>query len=133
MSLKLTILSPERRLLENVSAESVTLFGSEGQIQIMPGHAPFIGVLETGTFSYRPAGGQDIVGAISHGFFEVKDDKVVVTAETLELKAEIDVNRAKKAQKLAEDALKAADLDEKKFKKYQLKLQRSLIRQHLGE
>ncbi|HAR44141.1 MAG TPA: F0F1 ATP synthase subunit epsilon, partial [Bdellovibrionales bacterium] len=57
----------------------------------------------------------------------------VVTAETLELKAEIDVNRAKKAQKLAEDALKAADLDEKKFKKYQLKLQRSLIRQHLGE
>lgn len=133
MSLKLTILSPERKLLENTSAESITLFGSEGEIQIMPGHAPMIGVLETGTFSYRPVGGPEVMGVISHGFFEVKDDTVVVTAETLELKGEIDISRARKAQKLAEDALKAADLDEKKFKKFQLKLQRSLIRQRLGE
>lgn len=133
MSLKLTILSPERKLLENASAEEVTLFGSEGQIQILPGHAPMIGTLETGVFSYRAAGAPEVSGVISHGFFEVKDDKVRVMAETLELKSEIDVPRAKKAQKLAEDALRDANLDPSQFNKYQLKLQRALVRQQLGE
>lgn len=120
-------------MIENVSVDEVTLTGSEGQIQILPGHAKMIGELETGPFKYLPSGGSETNGFISHGFFEVLDDKVVVTAETLELKGEIDVNRAKKAQKLAEDALQDANLDESKFKKYQLKLQRALIRQHLGE
>ena len=66
------------------------------------------------------------------GFFEVKNNEVYVMAETLELKGEIDVNRAKKAQQLAEQTLQAAGLDEHHFKKYQLKVQRSIIRQNLG-
>ena len=132
MSLKLTILSPERRLVEGATVEAVTLFGSEGQIQILEGHAPMIGSLETGPFSYRTQDHAEHTGVISSGFFEVVGDRVVVTAETLELKGEIDLERAKRAQKLAEDALKEANLDPQQFKKYQLKLQRSLIRQQIG-
>jgi len=132
VSLKLTILSPERRLLEGASVQEVTLFGTEGQIQILEGHAPMIGTLETGPFFYRTQDGVQHAGVISTGFFEVVDDKVVVTAETLELQGEIDVERAKRAQKLAEDALKDANLDEHQFRKYQLKLQRSFIRQQIG-
>jgi len=130
--LKLTILSPERRLVEAAQAEEITLPGTEGQIQILEGHAPILGALETGVFRYRSASGQESNGVISTGFFEVHDDHVTVMAETLELKGEIDVDRAKRAQQQAEECLKDADLDEHKFRKYQLKLQRSLIRQQLA-
>lgn len=131
-SLKLTILSPERRLVEGVSVEEVTLSGSEGQVQVLPGHVPMIGTLQPGVFYYRSGGKDPVWGVISTGFFQVKEDEVYVMAETLELKSEIDVDRAKRAQQLAEETLKAADLDEHHFKKYQLKLQRSLIRQNLA-
>jgi F-type H+-transporting ATPase subunit epsilon len=129
MALQLTILSPERRLLENVVADELTLTGSEGQIQVLPGHAPMISTLETGTFKVRHGDGTETGGVISSGFFEVRDDKVTLLAETLELRGEIDVSRARKAQQEAEDMLKQAELDENSFKKYQLKLERALIRQ----
>jgi F-type H+-transporting ATPase subunit epsilon len=129
--LKLNILSPERRLIEGVLVEEVTLPGSEGQIQLLPGHAPMIGTLQTGVFNYRSPGKNPVYGVISSGFFEVKEDVVYVLAETLELKSEIDLDRARRAQLKAEQTLQAADLDEHQFKKYQLKLQRSIIRQHL--
>jgi len=115
--------------MENASVEYVMVNGSEGMIQILPGHAAILGVLYTGLFAYKVPGSQETRGVISTGFFEVKDDTVMVIAQTLELRDEIDVPRAKKAQQLAEEALKDAALDEAKFKKYQLKLQRALIRQ----
>lgn len=132
MSLRLTILSPERRLVEDGHAEEVTLQTSEGQVQILPGHAAMVGTLDTGFFTYQNASGEKTSGVISSGFFEVKDDRVSLMAETLELRSEIDVDRARRAQKIAEDALKDAELDEHKFKKYQLKLQRSMIRQQMA-
>ena len=131
-NLKLSILTPERRLVEDLSVIEVTLTGSEGQIQVLPGHAPMIGTLTTGLFSYHVDGKEPVSGVISTGFFEVKDDHLSVMAETLELKGEISLERARKAQVLAEETLKSADLNEHQFKKYQLKLQRSLIRQNLG-
>ena len=131
-TIKLSILSPERRLVEGIEVDEVTLPGSEGQIQILPEHAPMIGTLETGVFSYHRAGKDPVVGVISSGFFEVKSHEVHLMVETLELKGEIDVDRARKAQQIAEETLKAAELDEHQFRKYQLKLQRSIIRQNVA-
>lgn len=130
--LKLSILSPERRLLEAETVQEITLPTSEGQIEILPGHAAMIGTLQTGVFSYVSSDGSKHTGLITTGFFEVADDQVTVMAETLELSGEIDVERAKKAQKVAEDVLREAELDEHKFKKYELKLQRALIRQQIA-
>jgi F-type H+-transporting ATPase subunit epsilon len=133
VALQLTILSPERRLVQAETVDEISLTGSEGQIQILAGHAPMIGTVETGVFQYTSAAGSAFSGVMTSGFFEVKNDVVTVMAETLELRSEIDVERAKKAQKVAEDALREADLDEHAFNKYQLKLQRALIRQqHAG-
>jgi len=130
--LKLNILSPERRVLDGVQVDSVTLPGSEGQIQILQGHAAMIGTLETGIFFYQGTGSNHDVGVISTGFFEVKDDVVTVMAETVELKGDIDLKRARTAQQKAESALQEASLDEYEFKKYQLKMQRALIRQQVA-
>lgn len=128
----LTFLSPERKIAENVRVSSVLLTGSEGQIEILPGHAEMIGTLETGIFAYTPEGGTVIRGAISTGFFEVKGDHVKVMAETSEAAGEIDLARAKSAQKKAEAALSDPHLDQKLFRKYELKLQRALIRQQVA-
>lgn len=130
--LKLTVLSPERRLVEGASTDEVTLKGSEGQIQVLPGHAPMVGALGVGTFSYRSPDGSTTTGIISGGFFEVRDDQVTVMAEHLELQGEIDVEGARKAQKEAEAALLEANLDEHSFKQYQLRLERALIQQQLA-
>lgn len=128
--IKLTVLSPERRLMDRVDVDSVFLPGSEGQIQILEGHAAMVGTLHTGLFSYeKPRGGGPATGVISTGFFEVGGDEVTVMAETVELKEEIDLARARTAQQKAEAALMNADIDEANFRKYQLKLQRALIRQ----
>ncbi|MEK7397424.1 MAG: ATP synthase F1 subunit epsilon [Candidatus Poribacteria bacterium] len=132
-SLKLSIYSPERKLIEELVVEEVILPGSEGQVQFLPGHTPMLGTLETGIFTYKTVTGTETRGVVSTGFFEVLENKVAVMAETIELKGEIDVERAKRAQKSAEETLRDAELDEHKFKKYQLKLQRALIRQQLGE
>jgi F-type H+-transporting ATPase subunit epsilon len=131
-TLKLNILSPERRLVDGLAVGSVTLPGAEGQIQVLPGHAAMISTLETGVFTYELANGAQESGFISSGFVEIKGSDVTVLAETLELKGEIDVSRAQEAQRKAEAALQEADLDEHKFKKYQLKLQRAIIRQQFA-
>jgi F-type H+-transporting ATPase subunit epsilon len=132
-TLKLTILSPERRLLNKQAVVSVVLPGSEGEIQILPGHQAMIGTIQAGAFWYDGgSGAKGEHGVISSGFFEIKEDHVTVTAETLELRGEIDVARAKQAQQKAETALQDANLDEHQFKKYQLKLQRALVRQQFA-
>ncbi len=128
-NLKLTILAPERRLAEGVEVEEVTINGSEGQIQLLPGHAPMIGTLEAGMFSFKHPGGSLTSGVISGGFFEIAKDEVTVTADSLELVGEIDLMRAKQAQQEAEQVLREADLDEHKFKEYQAQLEHALVLQ----
>jgi F-type H+-transporting ATPase subunit epsilon len=130
--LKLSIFSPERKLLEGEQVEEVTLPGSEGQIQILVGHCPMIGTLETGVLSYKTRDGRVHYGVVTSGFFEVKNDHASLMCETVEMKGDIDLERAKRAQVKAEQTLRDADLDEHHFKKYQLKLERSVIRQQLA-
>jgi F-type H+-transporting ATPase subunit epsilon len=130
--LLLSLLSPERKIFEKVEVTSVNLPGAEGALQILPGHADFVSTLETGPFSFEAVQSQEDFGksgVISSGFFQVKSGHVIVCAETLEFRGEIDIQRAKKAQEKAQQVLSGAELDEEKFKKYQLKLQRALIRQ----
>lgn len=130
--MKLTILSPEKKVAAAIEISSVTLPGSEGQIQILPEHADMIGTLETGPFNYVPVSGAPELGVISSGFFEIRPGEVTVAAETCELSREIDLHRAKTAQKKAEGALSDPELDMKLFRKYELKLQRALIRQQVA-
>jgi F-type H+-transporting ATPase subunit epsilon len=127
----LSILAPERILLQDEAVESLIITTAEGEIEVLPGHADMVSTLETGRFVYRSSKG-NVIGVISSGFLNVENGLVKVIAETIELAGEIDLNRAKEAQIKAQKMLTEASLDEHAFKKYQLKLQRSIIRQSLG-
>lgn len=129
---ELTLLSPERKLMDREAVVEVTLTGTEGEIQILAGHAPMIGFLETGPFAVRRANGERTVGVISSGFFETSERGLTVTAETIELPSEINVARARAAQLKAEEELRSPEFDEHRFRKYQLKLQRAVIRQQIA-
>lgn len=128
---KLSIFAPERKLTEDEMVTSVMVTTTEGETEILPGHANLIAALDTGKFEYRLSDGKTVHGVISSGFVSVTDGSVKVVAETLELPHEIDKNRAKAAQEKAEKMLVDASLDEHQFKKYQLKLQRAVIRQNI--
>lgn len=132
--MKLSILTPERKLLEAVEVSEITVPTQEGIIQILPGHIPFVGVIETGVLKCSVVGKpEQFRASVSSGFIHVHGDHVEVVAETLELPHEIDRTRARAAQEKAERILREGSLGEAEFKKYQLKLQRSLIRQQLSD
>ncbi len=131
-SFNLSIFAPERRLTEDEAVTSFLVTSELGELEILPGHANLVATLFTGRFEYTPVGKAPVKGVISSGFVNVENGSVKVIAETLELAHEIDLSRARAAQQKAEKMLTDASLDPSSFKKYQLKLQRAMIRQSFG-
>jgi F-type H+-transporting ATPase subunit epsilon len=126
-SIQLIVVTPERQLLRE-SVVEVGVPGLDGQLGILPGHAPLMTELGIGEFSYRTSSSsQPIVLAVISGFAEVLPDRVTVLAETAERAEEIDLARAEEAKARAEKRLSAGDtnLD---WDRANIALQRSLIR-----
>ena len=110
-SIKLDIVTPER-IVYSQDVDFIVAPGSEGQLGVLPGHAALITSLDIGILKIK-TGEKEEELAISGGFFEVKDNKAVVLAETAERAEDIDVTRAMKAKERAEQRLaaKVADMD----------------------
>jgi F-type H+-transporting ATPase subunit epsilon len=127
-SIELIIVTPERQLLRE-SVVEVTLPGADGQLGVLPGHAPLITDLGIGELNYHAKAGADGTMAIISGFAEVLGDRVTVLAETAERPEEIDLGRAEEAKKRAEERLAAAASNpEIDWGRAAIALQRSLIR-----
>jgi len=71
-----------------------------GQISILPHHAAYLAVLEPGELVVRD-GDQEESFAIGGGFIEVRDDIVIVLADSAERAHEIDIRRAHEARRRA--------------------------------
>ena len=102
-------------------ATSVSARTTEGEIGVLPGHAPLLGQLaDGGTVTIAQSGGSDVVAAVHGGFLSVTDEGVTVLAEVAELSGDIDTARAQAAlerarseqdlaaQRRAESRLRAA-------------------------
>ncbi len=71
---------------------------TEGELGILPGHAPLLGELAPGaTVRILQAGGGEVLAAVHGGFLSVTDEGVTVLAEVAELSDDIDVSRARTA------------------------------------
>jgi F-type H+-transporting ATPase subunit epsilon len=97
-------LATPTRLLVSTEADEVVAPGTEGYFGVLPGHAAFLTTLGSGEVCYR-TGTQERCLAVSGGFAEVNNDRVIVLAETAELPDEIDVPRAERALQRAEQRL----------------------------
>ena len=106
-AIELVIVTPTRQLVRTRTKE-VTLPGANGYLGILPGHAPLITELGIGELTFQGATQREPLSVI-RGFAEVLPDRVAVLAETAELAAEIDVERAEAAKARAQRRLAAGD------------------------
>jgi len=101
--LTLEIATPTR-LVVATTVDEVVAPGSQGYFGVLPGHAPFLTTLGTGELTYR-IGRDEHHLAVAGGFVEVRNDKVIVLADTGERPEEIDRTRAERARERAERRL----------------------------
>ncbi|MFA6167446.1 MAG: ATP synthase F1 subunit epsilon [Gemmatimonadaceae bacterium] len=76
--LKVSVVSPEATLFEG-EASSVVAPAFDGEVGILPSHAPMITVLGQGTL--RVNGATNLRFIVSGGFVQVVDDNVRVVTE----------------------------------------------------
>jgi F-type H+-transporting ATPase subunit epsilon len=85
---------------------------TEGELGVLPGHAPLLGQLaEGGVVTIRTESGEDVIVAAHGGFLSITEHGVSILAETAEISTEIDVARAREALSRAEGSDEPEDLD----------------------
>jgi F-type H+-transporting ATPase subunit epsilon len=91
------------RMIWSGEASMVIARTTEGELGVLPGHAPLLGELAPGgVVTIRNDSGEDLVVAAHGGFLSVTERGVSILAETAELSTEIDVERAREALRRAE-------------------------------
>ena len=103
-TLRLEIVTAEKTVFSD-DVTAVVAWGVEGQLGILPHHAPLMTMLRPGDLMIRK-GNEEQYLAISGGFLEVRPDKVIILADACERVEEIDIERAEAAKRRAEEILK---------------------------
>jgi len=93
---KLSIVTPERVFFEGDVLSSI-IPGSEGYLGVLTDHAPLITVVVPGKMTIRDSSQQEIMLAVSYGFFEVSANHAILLIDSVEYASEIDAERAKDA------------------------------------
>ena len=93
------------RMIWSGEARMVIARTTEGELGVLPGHAPLLGELAPGgVVTIRTDSGEDLVVAAHGGFLSVTERGVSILAETAELSTDVDVERAREALRRAEEA-----------------------------
>lgn len=126
IQIQLRIVTPDRELVEGEVSE-VSIPGKEGYLGVLPGHAPLLTELQSGELTYRQ-GEMVYHVAIHWGFAEVLPDRVIILADIAERAEEIDVQRAERARKRAEELLKRPSEPDKEIEEAREALRRAMCR-----
>lgn len=131
MPIRLEIVTPERLAFSD-EVDAVVVPGVEGELGVLPHHAPLVSTLGIGELRIRKGGSEESF-AIVGGFLQVRPDKVVVMAETADLAAEIDVTKAEEARREAERALESGYQEGADLAAARAALQQALLRIRVAE
>ncbi len=99
----LEVITPERNFFSG-EAECVIFKSVDGEMGVLPMHAPTVTAVNVGPLKIK-ADGKWIEAVVTDGFAKIMPDKVVIMTDTAEYPEEIDVNRAKAAKQRAEERL----------------------------
>lgn len=94
------IISPDGHHFED-EAELLNVRLTDGQIGILKNRAPLVGIIDVCLLEYLKDGKRDYL-ALGGGVLEVKDNKVLILADSFETKDQIDEKRAEEAKARAE-------------------------------
>lgn len=126
MSFNLEIVSPVK-LVYSGEVKSVSIPGTSGSFQVLQNHAPFISTFTVGKIKIEKDT-EVLEFSTGGGVFEVKDNKAVVLAESIETKEEINIARANQSKLRAEEILKMIEITEEEKDEAKLALQRAVNR-----
>ena len=130
MSLKLTVVTAQRTVLEMDGVTKLVVPAADGQITILPNHAALMSSLAIGEMVVFTGAGSESI-AIHGGFIQVANDEVSVLADAAERIEQIDLDRAEAARGRAQARLQGRDANlvgGMDVLRAQLSLQRSLTR-----
>jgi F-type H+-transporting ATPase subunit epsilon len=132
--MRLTFVTPEKKLLIDHEVAEIVVPGFAGQLDILPGHAPLMTTLDVGIVRYREAQSTEFHPvAISWGYCEVNPQGVLILAETAETKEQVDRERAEIALKKAQGKVIESGLEPDQIKKFQRKIARAQLRIDLAK
>ena len=103
MPVPLRVVSVERSLFEG-DVDFIVAVGIEGELGILPKHAPLMTILKPGTLKITQ-GSEEQLLFVGGGFLEVLPDRVTVLADVAEHAEEISLERAEEARKRAQEKL----------------------------
>jgi F-type H+-transporting ATPase subunit epsilon len=130
MDLSVNIVTPDRLVMQ-ARADSVIIPAADGELGILPEHAPLLAQLQPGQI-HLCRGDLVELFAISGGYVEIRENRVQIFAETAEMAREIDVERARQAAERAKAALRAPENDAQTLQA-EAALRRALARLHAYE
>ncbi|MBK8554098.1 MAG: ATP synthase F1 subunit epsilon [Ignavibacteria bacterium] len=130
-NLELDIISPVEKVFSG-GVKSVIIPGTLGSFQVLKNHAPLVSSFEIGMIKIEKDS-EVIEYSTSGGIFEVKNNKAIILAETIESKEEIDLERAILSKARAEQILKIAEARDDEKEEAKISLQRALNRIKLAE
>ena len=106
---RLDIVTPERKVLSE-DVRFVVVPGAAGELGFLPEHTPLVSALKIGTVRVQQEG-KEFKIAISGGFVEVKNSRVVILADAAERADQVDKNRAEAAKARAEQRIASSSHD----------------------
>jgi F-type H+-transporting ATPase subunit epsilon len=124
-------LATPTRLVVSAEVDEVVAPGSLGYFGVLPGHAPLLATLGIGEVTYRIGRDEHHV-AVSGGFAEVRNDKVIILADSAETPADIDRARAERARDRAEARLSGRNPEEIDYARAAAALARAVTRLQVG-
>ncbi|MHB9026590.1 MAG: ATP synthase F1 subunit epsilon [Armatimonadota bacterium] len=105
------VVAADRQIYQG-PAVSVVVPALDGYLGILRGHAPLYAALKVGVITIQlPDTQTPMEIAVSGGFVEVSAERVLVLADSAELAAEIDIERALHAKERAEERIRQGGPD----------------------
>ena len=127
----LDIVTPERLIISD-EVDEIIAPGTMGDFGVLPNHAPFLSTLRIGGLTYRK-GEKTFLIAISWGFVQVVQNKVIVLAELAEKPEEIDLIKVSEAIARAEEKLLSAGDNINLLDEARTSLEKALNRKQIAE
>lgn len=121
---RLEIVTPEAKTFSD-NVDSVVIPGVEGELGVLPMHAPLMTLLEPGELRAMK-NGEETRLAVGEGFVEVTQEKIAVLTDMAVKESEIDESAAEVAIKRAEEAMRNERLSDEEQATTKAALMRSL-------
>ncbi len=110
MPIHVELVTQERKVFEEPAADIVLVPAVEGEMGVLPNHAPVLTTMSYGELVIRKGEAEERF-AIYGGVVDVRPDKVVVLADLAESSYALDLEKAQEAREHAREALDAGPPD----------------------